>query len=250
MRTKFILPITLTILLPIRALCEDQPSTNAPPKWVGSVAAGLMIATGNTDTSLATLTADATKKWESDELNLGASGAYGKTQNANTTVTSTETARGFFQYNRLFTERFYGYARLEALHDGVALIRYRATLGPGVGYYLIKNKRSDLSLEAGPSYIWENVNSVTRDYLSLRVAEKFHYQLSDRARIWQSVEWLPEAMYIKNYIINAELGIEADLRADKKLSLKSYIQDTYDNVVDPGLKHNNLKWVTAVAYKF
>ena len=38
----------------------------------------------------------------------------------------------------MFTDRFYGYARVDALHDGIADVEYRVTLSPGVSYYFAK----------------------------------------------------------------------------------------------------------------
>ena len=82
------------------------------------------------------------------------------------------------------------------------------------------------------------------------MGDKFHCQLSDRARLWQIAEWLPRVDKFKNYIINAEIGIESDLRSDKKLSLRTYLQDTYNSVPAAGRKKNDVKLVAAVAFKF
>ena len=53
-----------------------------------------------------------------------------------------------------------------------------------------------------------------------------------------------------NYIVNAELGIEADLTKSKKLALRNYVTDTFNNEPAAGRKQNDLTWVTAIAYKF
>ena len=67
---------------------------------------------------------------------------------------------------------------------------------------------------------------------------------------FRSAEWLPQVDKFKNYIINAEIGIESDLRTDKKLSLRTYLQDTYNSVPATGRKKNDVKLVAAIAYKF
>ena len=81
------------------------------------------------------------------------------------------------------------------------------------------------------------------------MGEKFHHALSDRARIWESVEWLPQVDDFNNYIINGEIGVEADLSKDKHWTLRTYLTDTYNNVPAAGRKSNDLKLVTALAYK-
>ena len=61
--------------------------------------------------------------------------------------------------------------------------------------------------------------------------------------------WLEDNHWVlKNDILNAEIGLETDLT--DKMSLRTFLQDTYDNVPAPGRKKNDLKLVTAIAYKF
>jgi putative salt-induced outer membrane protein len=223
--------------------------TNAM-KWVGSAAAGLTLTRGNSHTLLATASLEDDAKWKANELKLGADGAYGKSSVNNVTSETAETLHAFGQYNRLFTERFYGYARIDGLHDGIAAIDYRLTLAPGVGYYFIKNKTAELSGEAGPGYIIEKLGHQDKDYATLRIAETFHLTLSDRARLWQTLEFLPQVDNFENYIVNFELGIEADLSQKKNLSLRAFFDDDYNNRPAPNRLKNDCKLVTAIAYKF
>ena len=116
--------------------------------------------------------------------------------------------------------------------------------------YFVKNKTVDLSGELGPGYIIQSLGGQESDFATLRVGEKFHYALTDRARIWQTFEWLPQVDKFDNYIVNAEIGIEADITPDKKISLRSFLQDTYNSQPAAGLKKNDMKLVTALAYKF
>ena len=216
--------------------------TNAP--WESSVSVGLTITRGNSDTVLFTANALAQRKGPVNEISLGADGTYGE----NDDVRSAGSAHGFAQYNRLFTEHWYGYARFDALHDAVAEVKYRLSFSPGIGYYFIKNPRTRLSAEFGPGVIHEKVGDETDTYMSLRFAERFEHKFSDTVRIWQSVEFLPQVDRFHNYIINAEAGVETGL--SKKLALRVYAQDTYDNEPAEGRKKNDIKLVSAVAYKF
>jgi len=229
------------------------PGTAAPaeavkeaPKnpWVTSASLGFSLTRGNSETLLVTGNILTEKKWDKNEVRLGADGTYGEDGD----TTNAEQVHGFGQYNRLFTERFFGYGRVDALHDGIADVEYRVTLSPGVGYYFVKNKSTTFSGEVGPGFVMEKQGDETHDYFTLRIAERAEHKLNDRVRLWESVEYLPQVDDFNNYIINAEIGIDTSITT--KCSLKVFVVDTYDNDPAPDRKKNDLKLVAAIAYKF
>ena len=252
--------IALALLLLVGATMANAADTNTN-KWEVSIAAGATLTRGNSDTFLGTLTFNAARKAPRDEVLLGASATYGTTEKETTvtfpsgvtikrdeTETTTANAAGFGQYNHLFTERFYAGVRLNVLHDAIADVKYRVTLAPLAGYYLIKNPATRLAVEAGPAFIAEKVGDERDEYVALRFAERFEHKFSDRAKIWQSIEFLPQIDRWHNYIINAEIGAEAGLTA--KTALRGVFQDTYDNEPAPGRKKNDMKLITSLVYKF
>ncbi|MEP6664576.1 MAG: DUF481 domain-containing protein [Verrucomicrobiota bacterium] len=237
-----------TVLIAASALCAVSgfAQTNAPakPKWESSAAVGLTITRGNSDTEILTASLLTAKLEKENEYRFGIEGTYGK----NNGIKNNESLHGFGQYNRLFTDRAYGYLRLDALHDAIADVEYRITFSPGVGYYFIKNETTRLSGEVGPGFVYEKQGEKTTGYITLRLAEKLEHKFNDRAKLWQSVEILPQIDKFKNTIINAEIGVETGLAKD--FSLRTYLQDTYDTEPAPGRKKNDLKLVAAIAYKF
>lgn len=224
----------------------DPAVTNKPPGWETSAAAGLTLTRGNSDTLLVTLSLDTKRKWEKDEVLAGISGGYGEigsTKNA-------EFLRGFGQYNRLFTDRFYGGLRLDANYDGIAALDYRFTVSPVAGYYLIKNERTTLAVEAGPSLVLEKYKGQNSDaYLGARFAERLEHKLTDTTKIWQSLEYIPRVdRWTEKYILTAEVGI--DTAITKKWSLRVVGQDIYDSEPAPGREENDLRLIAGTAYKF
>lgn len=185
------------------------------------------------------------KKWDKNEARLGLDGAYGQ----NNGVKNTEFGRLFGQYNRLLTERIYAYGRAEISHDAIADIEYRLALSPGVGYYFLKDQKQSLSVEVGPGFIREKLgNHTINNYFTLRVAERYERKINDKTHVWQSAEFLPQVDHFKNYILNTEIGLETELT--KKLSFRTYLQDSYDNEPVPGRLKNDLKLVAGIGYKF
>lgn len=222
------------------ALAQDA----APKKWESSAALGATVTKGNSDTLLFNANVQSTRKWDKNVLQLGADGAYGENQS----IKNTEVFHAFTQFNRLFTDHVFGYLRADGMHDSIADVDYRFTVSPGVGYYFIKNERMTLSGEVGPGFITEKVGGIRKDYLSLRVAERFDYKINDRAKLWQTAEWLPQVDDLNNYIINAEIGV--DTKITTNLSLRVVLQDTYDNEPAANRKKNDLKLIAGVAYSF
>ncbi|HUA68411.1 MAG TPA: DUF481 domain-containing protein, partial [Candidatus Saccharimonadales bacterium] len=85
-------------------------------------------------------------------------------------------------------------------------------------------------------------------YPVVRFAERFEHKFDNHARLWQNVEFLPPADSPRNFLVNAEIGIETTFI--KKLSLQTYLQDNFANQPAPGRKDNDVKLVSALAYKF
>lgn len=228
-----------------------------PPKqgWetVGSV--GVTLTRGNSETFLANIGVNSSRKWSQDEILLGASAGYGE----NTTQdpvdgsdehnTTDQYAKGFGQWNHLFTERLYGGVRLDALYDNIAGVDYRFTAGPLVGYYLIKNARTFLAVEAGPGFVAENLRDrPSEQYWILRFAERFEHKFNDKSKVWQSAEFVPRIDDFGDYVINAEVGVSSMIT--KSVDLRVVLQDTYRSEPPPGRKANDLKLIAGLGYRF
>ena len=108
----------------------------------------MTLTRGNSETALFTAEFLAAKKTPVNEYSFGITWAYGNNK-------STETInnyKAFGQWNHLFNERLYGYLRADAVRDHVADLDYRFTIGPGVGYYFIKDSMTYLAGEAGVAF--------------------------------------------------------------------------------------------------
>ena len=229
------------------------------PFWEVSAALGATITSGNSDSVMVTAGILAQHKDLKNEIRLSLDGGYGKTKSTGPLGVSNnqlnaQFVRGTAQYNRLITERFYFYGRVDGLYDAVAGVDYRFTISPGAGYYFIKTDKLLLSGEVGPGVVTERLNptrgaSAGNDtYCTIRFGETFEYKLSDKTRIWQNFEYLPNVADWGQYVMNFTVGIETSLT--KKLSLRSFLQDSYQSQPATGRVHNDLKWITGIAYKF
>lgn len=234
----------LAVGLSLAAFGQPATEEKKPSTWDSSAALGLTLTEGNSRTLQINGQIQSNKKWDQNEINLGADGTYGKNRGEK----SAESLRGYGQYNRLFSERLFGYLRVDALHDAIADIEYRVGISPGLGYYFIKKENTGLRGEVGPGVLFEKRGDDTDTYMTLRLAERFDHNLNERSKIWQTLEFLPQVDDWENFIINAEIGIETAIT--KSLSQRTYIQNTFDNQPAPDRRKNDVKLVAAIAYKF
>lgn len=224
---------------------EEKPPEK--PKWEGAVNAGLAMTSGNNDSVLATLGAKAQKKWEKDEFMLGVLGGYGESDD----VKNTDFVGAYAQYNHLFTQKFYGGVRVDGLYDGNADLSYRFTLAPLAGYYFIKNDRTSLSVEAGPSYVIEKYfgEADNDSYLGIRFAQRFEHKITDITKFWEYADYTPALDdWADNYIINVEVGISTAMSKAWSLRVVGYY--TYDSEPAPGREKGDFRLIAGTEYKF
>jgi putative salt-induced outer membrane protein YdiY len=222
-------------------------------KWETSAALGLNMTRGNSETLTVTPEFKASGKIGANELKFSASYSYGETGQEIT----ERKAKGTAQYNRLFTERWYAYVNGEIGNDGLAGINYRAVVGPGAGCYLIKGDDMNLSLEAGASWVGDETEAETApgvfetetsSELAARAAQKFDVKLGKSAKLWESVEYLPEVDNPDVYLLNIEVGLEAAVNAS--LSLRTTLANAHDSDPAPGKEKDDTTVKAALVYTF
>ena len=234
---------------PVRAVSQVATTNH----WDASVAAGLTLTRGNTDTLLSTLTFKALRRATNNEVLLGAAGSYGEAttdrgEKDETTRTTAANVQAYGQFNYLFTDRFYSGGRVDYVHDAIADLKYRVTVSPLAGSYAVKNPKTKLAFELGPSGVFERQGEEDKQYAALRFGDRFEQKFAPKARLWQAFDVIPQIDRFSNYLLIAELGIEAAI-TDQVL-LRAVLQDTYDNEPAVRRQHNDVKLITSVVYKF
>ena len=229
----------------IAAGVPPPPAISPKFPWQSAVSVGLSLTRGNSDTTLFTADYLTQRKTPFDEYKIDLSTTYGEQDSKDTA--NNYKANG--QWNHLFTPRSYTYGRVDGLRDTISEVDYRANIGPGLGYYLWKDTNTTFATEGGGSYEAQRLDdSGDRSFATLRLANRFEHKVNDHVRLWQNAEVLPQVDDFNNYVINFEAGVEASL--SKSFSLKTYLDDNYDNDPAPGKLRNDAKIVAALGYKF
>jgi putative salt-induced outer membrane protein YdiY len=235
---------------------QDPAPASAPPPvpntnhWDTSAAASLALTRGNSENFLVTLGLGSKRTWDHHDVAVGVSGGYGESTVNDVNSKNTEFVQGFGQYNYLFTSKLYAGLRLDGQYDGIAGIDYRFKVTPLVGYYLIKNDKMTLSVEAGPSAVFEHLQGESAtSYMAARFAETFEYKLTATTKVWESLGYIPQiSEWTQNYLLNFEVGI--DTAITKSWSLRVVFQDMYASQPAAGKKDNDMRLLAGVSYKF
>jgi len=238
----------MTLFVSLALLAAATMSSAEERKFAATVSAGASLTDGNSETLQAN--AGIVAEGEIEDLGsvrMGVEGNYGETTADDERETTVENVEAFANAKKTLSETTFVYGDTSFLYDDIALINYRATLGPGAGMFLMKNDTTKLSVEAGLSYVWEDVANINDDYAAVRAAERLDHQLNKTARIWQSVEFLPQIDDFANYLINAEVGAEAALNS--RLNLRLVLQNRYDSEPGEGLEENDLSLIAGVSIK-
>lgn len=226
----------LLVMAPSLGFAESETTLNAGVTWTD----------GNSDT----LRANAGIEYEGRRESLGAiragvSGNYGYSRVDGERDRDVENASAFFNARKTLTERTFAALNSSFLYDGQANLDYRFVVGPNVGTFLVQQDTTELSIEVGPSYLWEKVDGETDDFLVVRFAQRFDHRLSETARIWQEAEYLPKSDDFDDYLLNVEVGVSASLTA--RTSLRLVAQSRYDSTPAAGKERHDMKVITGIS---
>ncbi len=249
-KVKFLAVSIATVCVASAAFAEEEDKGTA-------INAGISLTDGNSETLVAHAGIDHKGGSESTPVEFGIEGNYGEStvENADgetTDETTVENVNAYAGLKHLYSDTLYSYLRGDALYDDVAGVDSRLSIGPGIGNYFVKSDTTELSGEIGAAYVWEELDGgeaedISEDYAALRVAQELSHKLSETARVWESVEYLPEFEEFDNYLLNSEIGIEAAVNSH--MSLRLVYQYRYDATPAEGREEGDSALIGGLSYK-
>jgi putative salt-induced outer membrane protein len=225
-----------------------KPANAAPAApalgWSRTAAVGFATSQGNSEALLVSADLATEYRGTENEFFLNVGGAYGE----NAGVTNVENARGSVQYNRLFSERWFGAVASRFLYDSISQVDYRVLPRTALGYYFIRTDAVQLSVEAGPGFLWEEVGGVAADYFTLEAVQKLTWKLSDTISIGETLGYVGSPEDFDDYLILATAFV--DVAMSDQISFRTSVTNTFDNVPAAGANRNDLILSAGIAVKF
>lgn len=231
---------------PVRRSLKPAAAAPADPAlgWSRTASIGFATAQGNSESLLVTADLASDYRGTENELFLHLGGAYGE----NAGETNAENARASAQYNRLFSERWYGAVATRLQYDSVALVDYRVAPRAALGYYFVRTDAVQLSFEAGPGYLWEEVGGLAADYFTVEALQKLSWKITDTISIGETLGYIGSPEDFNDYLILATAFV--DVAMTDRVSFRASVTNTFDNTPAAGAKSNDLILTGGIAVKF
>lgn len=232
----------------------EAPTTDAPEKasdsWDKSVLFGFNYTEGNSNTTSLNLNTkvsrdqdDRSWRFEGDYNYANAASEQGESR-----ARTKDNLRLNGEYKHIVSSRLFAGLGSSYTYDSIANVDYRAIVSPSVGTFLYRQNRSSVSVEGGPSYVWERLGGIEDDFPAFRLANRAVARLTETSAFYQSGEFLMSLTDSSNYLFNAEVGIEAAVVSNVSLSFS--IRDYYINQPAGGRQSNDIYTITALKLMF
>jgi len=223
------------------------PPPPPPPALTGSVSFGLGVSAGNKDTTTVNAGYDLTYDPKTKNV-LKSTGLflYGKTDGDLSNETYGLSVRD--EYN--VTSRAFVFGAARYLHDRFKGIESLWSPTGGLGYKVVDEKTTSLSVAGGLGGVWEkDYGFDTKTTGAVSLDERFQQKLSASAAAGQSfsalwnVKDFGDALYL--------FGVNLSATVVGKAALKVELIDTYKTrPSDPLLESNDVNLIMGIVYKF
>jgi putative salt-induced outer membrane protein YdiY len=200
--------------------------------WTAKVSLGLTLLSGNTDQTQYSAIGDVKRQTSASRLVTNYLGNYSETDDVRTV--NNHRLTGYFDVFRTknyFFRPVYG----EYFNDEFKNIKYRVTLGAGVGWHIIDTAKTEWDVSAGPAYQWTRFDSVEEQEKqnestpALLASTQFETELTKRLdfNFLYSLQFVNETSGTYNHHFVATLETELTDRLDFDIS---YV---WDRTQDP-----------------
>jgi len=235
----------LTVLQDAGTPIVDPPDAN----WAGRAELGLTGKSGNTDRIDARALVSATRTGPQGRLILTLRGAYAEVEGAR----SQNEVMGTEIYERDFTDRLFGYEKLELEYDEFENLDLRGTLTLGLGYFLVRSDRQELKLRGGLAYQREEFSSGTpasEDNFLTEMGYDYRLDVSKWFRLTSKFTYYLEPSDLEAWRFDAENAAEIPLSQKSGWKLKFGVRNEFDNAPQPGIEKLDTSYYASLVYNW
>jgi putative salt-induced outer membrane protein YdiY len=205
---------------------------------------GFSMTDGNTDTQDIYADAEFMARTLQNRYTIG--GLYKRSEDEN--VKTEDKALVYMKYDHFFTKKWYAYANATGEQDDFKDLDLRATLGAGAGYQFFESDRTNLSVEAGLSYVDENfILAEDNNFAAGRWAVRFdHFLLPKSLQYFLYHTGLQSVEDTDDLILFTQTGFRIPFY--KNLNITAQFNWEYDKSPSPGKKESDYTYLLTFGY--
>jgi putative salt-induced outer membrane protein len=224
-----------------------KPPEPPPPALQGSFSAGLALTSGNTDTSNFNLGFNMVYDPKTHSL-FKADAFY--LRSANDGVATSDKAGASLRFQYSLTERFYAFAQLGYQRDRFKNVTYLITPMLGGGYYFLKEKNLELTVDVSVGGAFEKDSGFDATSSgAFSVGQGFVWKILPTTTFTEKATGLWKTNRTSDCFYHFEMGLAASLVKNFELKI-AYLVDFKNEPNPPTLKKTDTALIAAIVYKF
>lgn len=212
----------------------------------GQANLGITIAKGNSETQSEHLDLEFIARTLKNRYTLGAE--FNRAEDDG--VESTNNSLGYVKYDHFFSKKFYGYSNVLLEKDKFKDINLRTALGLGAGYQFLEGEVTNLSGEAGISYINEDfIIAPDESYPTGRWAINFdRFLIKKSLQFFHFHEGFVSFEDTEDILIRSRTGIRVPL--SKSINATLQVNYDWDKKPSPGMEKTDIMYIVTIGYQF
>lgn len=217
--------------------------------WAGSVDLGFSLTSGNSSNLNFALGGNAVRQTKRDKISLYVASVYSRSEVAGITTTTANAVRGGGRYELFLNDRLnvFGFGDLE--HDVFQQLDLRMVIGGGLGYYLVKSKRTQFQVFGGGNlnkeYFTDSLRRTTGEILA---GQDLSTKLSDRFSLNERFVVFPNLSEVGEYRLAFDISALTTLK--KWLGWHITFSDRFLSDPPAGSVRNDILLTTGLRFTF
>lgn len=180
--------------------------------WRGAINASYTSASGNNESTNASLFADAVRQTERDKMNASLRSVYGRQETNGVDELTASLFRAGVRYDLDFDDLKYGFAGFDSEKDKLADLKWRHSPSVGVGLHVRRTQIFTFDVFAGYSYSREALYSGTkRSFSEALIGEETTHKFTESTSFRQRLAVYPSLTDSGEYRVVFDAGFLAPL---------------------------------------
>lgn len=229
-----------------------NPELPAAVRWSGKLSSGLSIEQGNTESQDTYLDLNLSRETDRDRMTGNLEYQEKREEDPDTGAQSTSKRRYQIgaHYDYFLAESIYLYSDLAMKKEATANLDLRWIASGGVGYRWFDTARSRLELEAGLGWVDEKFSDLTPDneYISLRTAWRYHFDINEQVRFYHSGSWFPSLEDAEDQLLKTETGVRSKINSH--LFLEAKLLYDWDQTPAGGKAKEDTAYILGLGWEF